>query len=186
LRKDDPLPDVEDFQTKFERFRKNINDVAVQCLDLLCNYQCEDGQSFLEEKLYHDVKKGIEKKSSISMIHYYPRKPPEEREEGDKLGDDEEGQNVPSKTHTDTGLITLISCAEVPGLQVENRANGEFLEVETIYAETARRDLFVIIGRKIELFARKEPAFFKATVHRVVLPYNIERNSMLYFVDIPQ
>jgi len=120
------------------------------------------------------------------MIHYFSRKPPEERDEGDVAGDDEDGMNVPSKIHTDTGILTLISCSDVPGLEVENRDNGEFLEVEKIYAETARRDLFVIVGRKIEFFSRNQPPMFKATVHRVMLPYNIERNSMLYFVDVPQ
>jgi len=118
------------------------------------------------------------------MIHYYGRAPPEEREENDVNGDDKDGLNNPSKVHTDTGILTLISCAEEPGLQVENRADGSFIEVEKL-AEV-RRDMFVIMGRKIELFAKNQPSMYNATVHRVMLPYNIERYSMLYFVDVPQ
>jgi len=188
LKNGDELPEnVEGFQEKFDRFWKNINDIAELCLDILALSIDENGKQYFEQKLYEDIKKKFAKKSSISMIHYFPRKPPEERDEGDIAGDDDEGQNMPSKTHTDTGILTLISCSEVPGLQVENRDNGEFFEVEKIYAETARRDLFVIVGNKIEFFAQsQEPPMYKATVHRVILPYNIERNSMLYFVDVPQ
>lgn len=36
----------------------------------------------------------------------------------------------PSKTHTDTGILTLIICSDVPGLQVWDHINGGWIEVE--------------------------------------------------------
>ena len=87
------------------------------------------------------------------------------------------GQNIPSKVHTDTGVMTFILCNDVPGLQVENRLLGlkgdeeevdphTFIDVEKICQ--ARLEMFCIMGRKIELFAQHQPPAFKATIHRVV------------------
>jgi isopenicillin N synthase-like dioxygenase len=48
-------------------------------------------------------------------------------------------------------------------------------------------DLFVIMGRKMEMFANqklKEP-IYKSTTHRVALPLHTERSSLLYFLDVP-
>lgn len=52
-----------------------------------------------------------------------------------------------------------------------------------------KKDCFVIVGRKLEQFAtfnNSNSTMFTATVHRVVLPYDTHRNSLLYFQDVPQ
>lgn len=52
-----------------------------------------------------------------------------------------------------------------------------------------KQDCFVIIGKKLEQFAEFNNAnstMFRSTVHRVILPYNTQRNSLLYFQDVPQ
>jgi len=137
-------------------------------------------------------------KSSLSYIHYFPMTESsaddsqnnsnweEYKDEKGKEKDKwiEDGFTYPSKTHTDTGILTLIICAEVPGLQVWDSVNKKWLEVEKLV--TPREDLFVIMGRKCELFSTVKESPFKATTHRVALPLNTERNSLLYFVDVPQ
>jgi len=96
----------------------------------------------------------------------------------------QEGMTYPSKTHTDTGIMTFIICAEVPGLQVWDTLNDEWLEVEKIC--NPKSDLFVIAGRKLPLFYQKgaQESPFKATRHRVALPLNTGRTSLLYFLDV--
>lgn len=118
-------------------------------------------------------------RSSVSFIHYFPRAPPAERIVDGILPEhyDENGQNIPSKVHTDTGVMTFILCNDVPGLQVENRLLGlkgeeeevdpsTFIDVEKICQP--RLEMFCIMGRKMELFAQHSPPAFKATIHRVV------------------
>lgn len=42
----------------------------------------------------------------------------------------------------------------------------------------------LIMGRKIELLMAKQVEFVP-TLHRVVMPRNVERISMLFFMDVP-
>jgi len=126
----------------------------------------------------------MKSKSSISVIHYFSRGPPGQRPPAPGYEDDEDGMNIPSKSHQDTGILTFILCSDVPGLQVENRSNGSWIPVETL--NTPKKDLFCIMGRKIEIFAStNKDTLYKATVHRVGLPYNTERYSILFFADVP-
>jgi isopenicillin N synthase-like dioxygenase len=90
----------------------------------------------------------------------------------------------PSKTHTDTGILTLIICSDVPGLQVWDTKNDEWLEVEKIV--NPMEDMFVVLGRKMQLFAQDQPSVLMPCTHRVALPLNTERSSLLYFLDVPQ
>ena len=50
-------------------------------------------------------------------------------------------------------------------------------------------DAFVIIGKKMHRLGEQDPSQegskFKPCVHRVALPYDTHRNSLLYFQDIP-
>jgi len=88
------------------------------------------------------------------------------------------------KVHTDTGVLTLIMCSSVAGLQIEKRgSSGEWLEVEK--TNTPGVDLFVIGGGKLHMFGRNEVEreTFPPTVHRVMLPHNLQRYSLLYFLD---
>eukprot|EP01130_Rhizamoeba_saxonica_P011855 TRINITY_DN4942_c4_g2_i1.p1 TRINITY_DN4942_c4_g2~~TRINITY_DN4942_c4_g2_i1.p1 ORF type:complete len:300 (-),score=60.86 TRINITY_DN4942_c4_g2_i1:151-1011(-) len=164
----DELPDVPPhLADRFDQFIALIHPLAESILDLIAETETEEGTKYMDETLYKQVKEMLPLKSAVAMISYYPRLPPEERDQDDPPTYDEDGLSIPSQTHTDTGLITLISCSDVPGLQVEDRRTGEWIEVEKI--ADPRRDLFCILGNKIELFAqRQEDTLFKRTVHRVV------------------
>jgi len=93
---------------------------------------------------------------------------------------------TPSGIHTDTGLLTCITCAKVPGLQVLDRESGKFLAVETMVQPG--KDLFMIMGRKMQVLCQQgsDQSVFIPTVHRVVLPPDTERSSLLYFQDVGQ
>ena len=84
----------------------------------------------------------------------------------------------PSKTHTDTGILTLIICSDVPGLQVWDIHNNKWLEVEKLF--NPGEDMFVIMGRKMELFALQSPPVLCSTTHRVVC-FVVTNN----YTDIP-
>jgi len=143
-------------------------------------------QAFMEAQLAKTTLERIEKASSLSFIRYHPRVEPEARNASEAStptsAGDEDGQNVPSKTHTDTGLITLILCNDVPGLQVKPHQGDEFLNVEELYAP--HDHLFIIIGQKMSLFALNSPSAFQPTVHKVSIPYRVQRHSLLYFVSV--
>jgi isopenicillin N synthase-like dioxygenase len=86
--------------------------------------------------------------------------------------------------YLDTGILTLIICSDVPGLQVWDLQNKEWLEVEKLVIP--KEDMFVIMGRKMQFFSATTPSPFMPTTHRVALPLNTERSSLLYFQDVPQ
>jgi hypothetical protein len=46
--------------------------------------------------------------------------------------------------------------------------------------------MFVVPGRKLQLFAQDNPPTFVACTHRVALPLSTERSSLLFFQDVPQ
>ncbi|KAL6077073.1 hypothetical protein QOT17_002381 [Balamuthia mandrillaris] len=93
---------------------------------------------------------------------------------------------IPSATHCDTGLLTAIVCAPVPGLQVKDKVTNEFLEVEKLVEPC--QDMFIIMGNKIQQFCQHgaEASLFEPTVHRVMLPANTSRTSFLFFLDVGQ
>jgi isopenicillin N synthase-like dioxygenase len=66
---------------------------------------------------------------------------------------------------------------------VWDHVNNKWLEVEKLV--DPGKDMFVVVGRKIELFRQSKEPIFKATTHRVALPLNTQRTSLLYFLDVP-
>ena len=46
------------------------------------------------------------------------------------------------------------------------------------------RSVFVIAGRKFSLLGHEDDEV-QPTLHRVRLPYGVQRNTMLYFQDLP-
>jgi isopenicillin N synthase-like dioxygenase len=144
----------------------------------------------MDPKLKDAVMERIPQRSSISFIHYVPRDEPSKRADPSEVSSaiDEDGLNVPSKVHTDTGIMTFILCNDVPGLLVENRAkqndDDAWFAVETMFSPY--KYLFCILGNKTELFSLKAEFALKPTVHKVAIPYGVERHSLLYFVDVPQ
>jgi len=64
----------------------------------------------------------------------------------------------------DTGLLTVIACSKVPGLQIYDRMLGCYVDVEPMGRPW--KDLIVFMGEKIPLFSAS--SLFPATKHRVV------------------
>jgi len=156
-------------------------------LEVLGTDTDEDGQQVMKPELLAAVRKRTKDRSSVSVIHYFPREPPGANEKTtnyDRNTEAGEALNVPSKEHTDTGILTFILCSRVPGLQVQNKENEEWLPVETL--NTPECDLFCILGDKMPILSVSKEPKYKSTVHRVLLPYGIERYSILFFVDVPQ
>jgi len=85
--------------------------------------------------------------------------------------------------HTDTGILTVIVCSRVPGLQVWDRKNNDWLPVEKLLLETCKKEgehlAICIMGEKMGLFTD----VLTATLHRVMVQPNTVRYSMLYFMD---
>lgn len=77
-------------------------------------------------------------------------------------------------------------CSDVPALQVQDRVTKKWYMPEKYC--NPKKDCFVILGLKMNRFAtfsEAESKKFLPTLHRVVLPFNTHRNSLLYFQDLP-
>jgi len=107
--------------------------------------------------------------SSVSVIRYYA--------EDTSSGED----HTPLDEHVDTGIVTLIRVGEIPGLHVFDQLRREWLEVEKL---APLNDMLLITGRKVELLLDKSVKL-TPTLHRVVIPKDKERYSMLFFMDVP-
>jgi len=120
--------------------------------------------------------------SSVSIIDYHAIPKNEAKyASSDKATDD---NHFPSATHFDTGLLTFIMCSSVPALQIQDRVTKEWFMPEKIC--TPGRDAFLIIGTKLKLLSSNGASkFIPPTLHRVCLPYETQRNSLLYFMDLP-
>jgi len=150
--------------------------LAKQCFTLVAKYkgQGTSGKTYINDEVYDIAMQKSNDRSSLSLIHYI------KQQVTDGVTED---THEPSKTHTDTGVLTLIVCASVPGLQVQDRVTEDFLEVEKLVEP--REHIFCILGRKTEIFGQTTPAIFTPTVHRVCLPFGVERYSLLFFMDVP-
>jgi len=196
---DETLPETpSNFKSRFNAVYKSFHDISRTCLEYAATYQV-NGQPFMDPAMLNEVKKKLQR-SSVSLIRYFPvsttEATPDDRinnsneyevssaSDKDKDTDVQAGFTYPSKTHTDTGILTLIICSDVAGLQVWDIHNNKWLEVEKMVVP--KEDMFVIMGRKMELFSKQSPSVFLPTTHRVALPVNTERSSLLFFQDVPQ
>jgi len=120
--------------------------------------------------------KGIEQAvieiGSIGITHYYPRP-----DGGDPLVDI-------CSAHKDTGILTFVVVSEVPGLQVLDRKNKNWFDIERIlHPERSKQNLLVVMmGEKIHMFTGS--SVLKPTEHRVMVPPETRRDSLLYFMDV--
>jgi len=156
------------------------------------------------------IKEAVMELSSLSCIHYFAQSAEskgdkssryeeeeesvkQEEEEVLKKKDDKENKDTLGRinvcsTHKDTGLLTFILCSKdkQPGLQIQNKKNKEWLDVEQLvqYPNGCDHVLFVIIGEKLFAFASAAQGFWDATVHRVLIPPQVERTSILFFMDV--
>ena len=167
-----------------------LKDVAETCLETIANIKCKNNNTFIDPKFHEQLVQFHRKQSSISAISYYAVSEQTEKRDKDiqeyentKIEENiKEEQHSPSATHTDTGILTMILNSDVPGLQVKPNNSQEFVEVEKI--NNPWTDMYLILGRKLEFFA-KEEKLFTPTVHRVIIPKNQKRYSLIYFCDVP-
>jgi len=182
-------PNPTELKTTYPVLYNKLLELLMFTLNEICQVKAPtDGGPYFEEKLIETVRQYSKRDSSVSLIHYFGNDYNDFQSDNKKKEDIEnteefhiEGIKYPSGTHTDTGIMTLITCAEVSGLQVWDRKTEKFLEVEKMFDPIA--DMFLIVGRKMNLFARKDK-LFEPTTHRVALPAGTERSSLLFFMDV--
>jgi len=181
-----------DIHSRFKALFQIWNEVALICMDTVLSETVpssapsSDGVDSLEPLTSAEDRSNVRKfagiHSSISLIHYFAKNG--EKEEECKMEEDERVQNrteeIPLGKHVDTGLMTLIECSDVVGLEVLDRKSNTYYYPESMF--DPKKHLFVIAGRKMELFTHKKEV--KSTWHRVRIPVENERNSLLYFMEI--
>jgi len=113
------------------------------------------------------IKEFTELMSSVSLINYY------------KIDDTDE-IHYPSSAHQDTGLLTLVVCSGVAGLQIYDKQTDTWMAMESNFEP--RNYVFVFMGEKISLFSGCEQ--FVATTHRVVIKKSQCRMSMVFLLDV--
>eukprot|EP01113_Clastostelium_recurvatum_P031956 TRINITY_DN404_c0_g1_i3.p1 TRINITY_DN404_c0_g1~~TRINITY_DN404_c0_g1_i3.p1 ORF type:complete len:312 (-),score=74.66 TRINITY_DN404_c0_g1_i3:46-939(-) len=124
--------------------------------------------------------------SSLSVIRYYKfdqqRREMENPKEYEETADEKVVQDTAShlalQEHRDTGLFTFIEVGRTPGLEVWDPVLNRWIMAER---EIAPGHAVLIMGRKMELFMPE----YKATLHRVTIDKEVERYSLLYFMDLP-
>jgi len=129
----------------------------------------EDEKRWIPETTFKSVRDFIPEGSSMSVIRYF------------KMDTADESMNCPCDEHYDTGIVTMILISEVPGLQVLDQSCGKWLDLEKLGTPG---DLVMIMGRKMDLL-KSENAKLKPTFHRVNIPRNVMRHSILFFMDLP-
>jgi len=128
--------------------------------------------------IMNEVEECTHEMSSLSVIHYYRSKVDEESTNA--------GLRDVCDEHTDTGILTLILCSQESGLQVWDRKNGKWLEIEDELIKKFKLSkdehlVICILGEKIGMFTGSKQ--LSSTLHRVMVAPNVERYSMLYFMD---
>ena len=191
-----------DIHSRFKALFREWNDAALLCMDTVLSEPVASSKNTNgtpsneedEEKLPEgmeamttledrsNIRKFAGIHSSISLIHYFDKKG--EKADEHKMNDKDRRTNrtveVPLGKHVDTGLMTLITCSDVVGLEVLDRKTNRYYYPEQTF--DPKKHIFVIAGRKMELFTHKKVV--KSTWHQVRIPLEKERNSLLYFMEI--
>jgi len=121
---------------------------------------------------WQSIKDALYEVASINITHYYPQPP-----QADSLVD-------VCDCHKDTGILTFVVVSDVPGLQVYDRKNKKWLEIEALLRpqRETQHMLMVLMGEKIQMFTGSTA--LTPTFHQVLIPPNVRRDSLLYFMDV--
>ena len=112
-----------------------------------------------------DEFKANEPACPLRLLHY----PPTPEQVGDKK------RQLGSSAHTDFGAVTLLLQDEHPGLEIQNRATGEWIGVPP------KKDAYVInMGDMISRITGNQ---YKSSIHRVVNKGSMDRYSVVFFFD---
>jgi len=189
LRGSDPVEGIPDqpaaFRDSFKRTSDFFAKLGDQCLEYVGNCPTPSGKNYMTEQVLTSARSLALEGSSISSIRYFKQEDKPEAasvnvpdEYGNTNADGAEGLRL--GIHADTGLLTFIRSACVPGLQIENRATKTYFTAEEKFE--SEKYIFCITGRKLDMMAAGEKLFIP-TLHRVLFDRSVERNSLLYFMD---
>jgi isopenicillin N synthase-like dioxygenase len=106
----------------------------------------------------------------MRLLHYPPTRPAATAKEGEA-----QKRQLGSSAHTDFGAVTLLLQDEHPGLEVQDRETGEWIEVPPNPAAYV-----VNMG---DIVTRLTGGLYKSSIHRVVNKNPTDRFSIVYFFD---
>jgi len=168
------------FKYHYDNCFNSLFPLAQKCFTILASELQSNGDPYIASDLEKDLLNKMSIRSSISVINYFSIPKP-------IILDDIWTNNffIPSNVHQDTGILTFIMCSDVPALQVRARGSNEWTTVEKL--ADPGTDLFCILGKKMEILRsnQNEDLKYEATWHRVILPYDTKRDSLLLFLDVP-
>lgn len=148
--------------TNLIHFQKKTNSILFKIFEILASHEKD---LFLKE-LPEAIRGFKDEKSSFSLIHYM--KPLVNQ------------PTVVSEPHEDTGILTSVFLSNIQGLQVWNKKEEKYFEIE----KNVKQDTMVVmIGKKLSLFC-KEQGFLEETLHQVVLEGDSERYSIISMLDV--
>jgi len=127
------------------------------------------------EEDWKGIKEAVFELGSIGATHYYPR--------NKKEADSSNLVDI-CDAHRDTGILTFVVVSEVPGLQLWDRKNNVWMDAEKILhpERNSQHILIVMMGEKVQMFTGS--SVLEATYHRVMVPPETRRDSLLFFMDV--
>lgn len=106
----------------------------------------------------------------MRLLHYPPTRPAATAKEGEA-----QKRQLGSSAHTDFGAVTLLLQDEHPGLEVQDRETGDWIEVPPNPAAYV-----VNMG---DIVTRLTDGLYKSSIHRVLNKNPTDRFSVVYFFD---
>jgi isopenicillin N synthase-like dioxygenase len=149
------------FKTSFDNVFQILKAIAWETFLSVADFE---GHQLGDAKTINAVEQWVGTKSSLSLIHYFPR---------------ESGTISPCDAHEDTGLITLGGYTSLSGLEMWDRLYKQWIKVEELAKPT---DLIAFLGLKIPMFSANSK--WKATTHRVEFDPTKERHSIVFLLDV--
>jgi isopenicillin N synthase-like dioxygenase len=150
-----PLPDLAGFEQAVRNYQVGALDVAAVIIGMLANALRLDGDFFARSM--------VKPQCRLRFLHYPAVQP---GEDGTLA--------VPTSSHTDYGLITLLATDGVPGLEVRT-IDGQWMPIDA-----PAGSLIVNLG---DMLSRWTNDRYRSTPHRVVGPASGDRYSIPFFVN---
>jgi hypothetical protein len=156
----------DNFKDIFYEFHKQYTKIAKNCFVFLSesvNAEEPHSKRLIRQDDTEAISEVIEERSSLSMIKYYPV------EKTTEVCDE----------HTDTGILTFITRTHRPSLEIWDRSENEYIQIEELLD---RGDIVVFVSEKVPLFSGSMD--FRPAFHRVRMPAGPVRLSIAYLLDV--
>jgi len=141
-----------------------LKPIAWKCFLSVAKFDAPENK-LRDPEMVKAVEEFVDIKSSISLIHYYP-----------VISED---KKCVCAAHEDTGLLTFGVVSDDPGLVIWDRVKGDWVEIEK---EAKKNEIICFVGQKIPLFSGS--SIWPATTHKVIVPVNVERSSLIFLLDV--